>query len=197
MTALTKKKERHSVSTSYSDKKGSPAVLTDVGPYDIRCGRHKDAFNNVGNRRFRVTINLNLPRYAEARSKHEKSAVVMSVVKFLQEEVGARFLKPKGKGFIELNNTQKRSKIGHALRDMLLCQHNCTIKELSEGGGPNSTESFNLKPAPTEGADKNSDLQESPKGMTAFCDDGKDENDSFDPFYSSLLDAWFAHAIAN
>jgi hypothetical protein len=185
MTALTKKKEIHKVSTSNSNNKGRPTVLTDVGPYDVMCGRHKSAFNNVGNRRFRVTINLNLPRYVEARPRHEKSAVIKSVVKFLQDEVGVRFLKPKGKGFIELNDTQTRSKVGHALRDMLLAQQNCTIKELSEGGGPNSTGrssiSSNSKPAPTEG-DKNGDLQESPEGMMVFCVDGKDENDSFDPF---------------
>jgi hypothetical protein len=31
-----------------------------LGSYDILCGRGKIAFNNIGNRRFRVTISLNL-----------------------------------------------------------------------------------------------------------------------------------------
>jgi hypothetical protein len=93
-----------------------------IGPYDILCGRHKTAFNNIGNRRFRVTLSLNMARYIKASKRSQKSEVIMSVTRFLREAVGARFLKKKGKGFVELDEKEARSKVGHALRDMSVAQ---------------------------------------------------------------------------
>jgi hypothetical protein len=95
---------------------------TVIGPYDILCGRHKTAFNNIGNRRFRVTLSLNMARYIEANKRSQKSEVIMSVTRFLREAVGARFLKKKGKGFVELDEREARSKVGHALQDMSVAQ---------------------------------------------------------------------------
>jgi hypothetical protein len=103
---------------------------SEIGPYDILCGRRKTAFNNVGNRRFRVTISLNLPRYLGAKSRHEKSAVIISIVRMLRNDVGARFLKREGKEFIELDETQARGKVGHALRDMSVAQQQSTMRAL-------------------------------------------------------------------
>jgi hypothetical protein len=89
-------------------------------PYDIICGRCRTAFNNVGNRRFRVTISLNLRRYMEAPTRREKSAVMQSVVDVLLRHAGARFLKKKKKriDYLVLDAKQVRQKIQHALRDM-------------------------------------------------------------------------------
>lgn len=62
----------------HSDK-SSHADQMDVGPYDVLCGRHRLSFNNIGNRRFRVTISLFLDRYMEAPTRQEKSLIVLTV----------------------------------------------------------------------------------------------------------------------
>jgi hypothetical protein len=99
-----------------------------IGPYDVLCGRHQTAFNNIGNRRFRATLSLYLARYIEANKRTQKSEVITSVTRFLCEVVGARFLKKKGKGFIELDEKQARSKVGHALRDMYVAEQQQSLK---------------------------------------------------------------------
>jgi hypothetical protein len=40
-----------------------------VGPYDVICGRDKLAFNNIGNRRMRVFVEIYLTKYMAAESK--------------------------------------------------------------------------------------------------------------------------------
>ena len=100
----------------------SQPIMNADGPYDILCGRCKAAFNSVGNRRFRVTMSMNLPAYMKAKSKIERSVLVSSIVNHLIEDVGARFLKPcrgsKTQGYVHLTEQQAREKVSHALRDM-------------------------------------------------------------------------------
>jgi hypothetical protein len=108
--------------TSAIVKSSTSQNLAVVGPYDIICGRCSTAFNNIGNRRFRFTINLNLQRYNDARCRRDKTEVIMSVVRLLREDIGARFLKKQGKAWIELGEKQARGKVGHALRDLSVQQ---------------------------------------------------------------------------
>jgi hypothetical protein len=75
--------------------------LHDIRPYDVLCGRDKAVFNSIGNRRFRVSISINVPRYELARTKAQKATVILFVCNILRNEVGARFLKeqqPRGGG---------------------------------------------------------------------------------------------------
>ena len=73
-------------------------------PYDILCGRDKATFNYVGNRRFRISISLNIPRYDRATTKAKKASVIMFVCNLLKKEVGVRFLKKqKVDIFLEIN----------------------------------------------------------------------------------------------
>merc|ERR1712157_470248 len=73
-----------------------------VGPYDIIRGRNNGAHNWVGNRRFRVTIMMNLKKYTEAPTREEKTHVIKKV----------------GEGMYErLRDKQIREKVGHAFRD--------------------------------------------------------------------------------
>ena len=95
----------------------SQQSLNADGPYDIVCGRQKAAFNSIGNRRFRVTMSLNLEAYMKAKTKIERSVLVASIVSYLKEDVGARFLKPNGQYYVELTENQAREKVSHALRD--------------------------------------------------------------------------------
>lgn len=51
-----------------------------IGPYDVWCSRGKRAFFHEGNRRFRTLIAKQLPKYAAAQTKREKSKVVSLIV---------------------------------------------------------------------------------------------------------------------
>ena len=65
------------------------------GPYDILCGREKNIFNHVGNRRFRMTIGMNIPHYEHAQNKTSKAHVIRDVTHLARNEMGYRFLKKK------------------------------------------------------------------------------------------------------
>lgn len=93
----------------------------EVGPYDIICGRHREAFNNVGNRRFRVTVALYLDRYNEAPTRADKSRVIVDVIEFVRDN-GGRFLKSRGGQWYDLDEKHTREKVGHALRDMTVAK---------------------------------------------------------------------------
>lgn len=138
----TKHIDNEAMGKPKADKECALIKASDVGPYDVLCGRDKATFNYVGNRRFRVTINLYIPKYAEARTKREKAAVIVSLVRTLRDEVGTRFLKlyePKGAGkhdtedtaedvYLEMDEAQSRKKVGHALRDMSVARHQQSTK---------------------------------------------------------------------
>jgi len=106
----------------HSDKR-SLADQMNIGPYDVLCGRHRLAFNNIGNRRFRVTVSLFLDRYMEAPTRQEKSLIVLSVAGIVKSTVG-RFMKWNSAKteWVELNDKKTREKVGHALRDMALAK---------------------------------------------------------------------------
>ena len=103
-------------------KKDGIEYIEKVGPYDIICGRNNGAHNWVGNRRFRVTIMMNLKRYMEAPNRDEKTQVIKSVIELLlnTEGANARFIKKVGEGeYVRLKEKQIREKVGHAFRDMI------------------------------------------------------------------------------
>ena len=92
-----------------------------MGGYDIICGRDSAAYNNIGNRRFRVTISLHVQRYLDAPSRREKKKVIQTVFDILTKEARAQFLKRSAKNsrsFVVLSEREVRNKIQHALRDM-------------------------------------------------------------------------------
>ena len=101
-----------------------PDVLDELGPYDILCGRGRQSWNNIGNRRFRVIVNLNLKRYLDAPRRKDKSSVIQSIITMIQQEMGGRFLKEKGNKLIELGKRETHEKVGHALRDLQNAQMN-------------------------------------------------------------------------
>jgi hypothetical protein len=102
-----------------------------LGPYDVICGRHKAAFNNIGNRRFRFTVSLALERYLRAPTRKAKSLVIARLADLvhangghffeLQNQVGTS---DGGGGtilqWVELSRKKSHQKVGHALRDMAL-----------------------------------------------------------------------------
>jgi hypothetical protein len=102
--------------------------------YDVICGRHRSAFDNVGNRRFRVLVSLSLDSYKNAPTRAHKSAVIKNIVDSVHTG-GGRFLQRKGSGWIELDEKQTHDKVGHALRDMSLSTR---AKSESPINGPRS-----------------------------------------------------------
>ena len=93
---------------------------TDLGPFDVLCGRDKQSYNNVGNRRFRIMINMNLHKYMKCETRTERSNMILGLTYELQEFCGQlRFLKRvKGdNALVQLDYKQSREKIAHALRD--------------------------------------------------------------------------------
>ena len=148
-----KRRIRRRGAGSSMSKDSQRQMLRELGPYDILCGRSSMAYNNIGNRRFRVTINLNLDRYIAAPTRHAKSHVIRELSSMLLNDVGARFLKVRekppspgstnkaakgksggGKGekkpakkeyeFIELDEKDVHNKVSHALRDLVMSQRN-------------------------------------------------------------------------
>jgi hypothetical protein len=88
-------------------------------PYDIICGRQSQSLNYIGNRRFRVTISLNLHQYrATADDRKKRAELITNIIKVLNTEAGAKFLKIKGGTYVELSKREIRQKVAHALRDM-------------------------------------------------------------------------------
>jgi hypothetical protein len=112
---------------SITESTESSSDVTEIGLYDILCGRDSNAFNNVGNRRFRITVSLALERYMKAPTRKDKSIVVKSVVALVHEN-GGRFMRESGRKdgittFIELNKKRSHEKAAHALRDMTLIRN--------------------------------------------------------------------------
>eukprot|EP00751_Fragilariopsis_kerguelensis_P046615 CAMPEP_0170996684 /NCGR_PEP_ID=MMETSP0736-20130129/12386_1 /TAXON_ID=186038 /ORGANISM="Fragilariopsis kerguelensis, Strain L26-C5" /LENGTH=429 /DNA_ID=CAMNT_0011423181 /DNA_START=70 /DNA_END=1359 /DNA_ORIENTATION=+ len=90
---------------------------------DVLCGRNKAALSSLGNRTFRVSLALYIPRYEAACTKLQKSAVILYVCNVFRYDVGVRFLKKyQDKDntyyYLELNEKEIKKKVGHALRDM-------------------------------------------------------------------------------
>jgi hypothetical protein len=97
-------------------------AVNSLGPYDVICGRGSLAFNNVGNRRFRELISMNVAAYSNFQGRHQKGLFIGSLVQRLQHQIGARFYKLKDGQLVELKERQVRQKVGHALRDVLAFQ---------------------------------------------------------------------------
>jgi hypothetical protein len=91
----------------------------EIGPYDIICGRNRASYNNVGNRRFRVTIRMFLERYKRLQGREERRKFITYLTKLFRNEVGFRFLKMNGDddGYSDIGEIKTREKIGHALLD--------------------------------------------------------------------------------
>lgn len=101
-----------------SDEDFLESCLDGVGPYDVVCGRQKEAFRNVGNRRFRVTVSLWMEKYVAAPTRQCKSKVIAAVAEQVKAN-GGRFLKRRNNEWVELDDKQAKEKVGHALRDMV------------------------------------------------------------------------------
>jgi hypothetical protein len=114
--------------------------ILEIGKYDVLCGRHKAAFNNIGNRRFRITVALALDRYMLATTRRGKTAVIKSVTMLVQHN-GGHFLKFQHGKWMELEQDQVHKKVAHAMRDAAAKTYQTHVKQgrgrINHGTGKN------------------------------------------------------------
>lgn len=82
------------------------------------------SYSSVGNRRFRLCIENNLHAYAKAKTKHQRSVLVTSIVDAIKEsQTSGRggFVRkdPATARWYEVADKTAREKVGHALRDAI------------------------------------------------------------------------------
>lgn len=102
---------------------------------DVLLGKHRDAFNHVGNRSFRNLIQDHWERYNNAVGRSERTAIVVQIVDFLREQRQVRFLKRDnavGKWYI-VHDSVAREKVGHAIRDAINFRRHNLRKITAEG----------------------------------------------------------------
>lgn len=97
------------------------------GPYTVLCGRGREFFNSVGNRRFRVIAGIHLARYSRAESRSDKTAIVSSIVGTVRSAGGA-FVKREKQQWIEVGDAVAREKVGAYLRDCLHTKYKSASK---------------------------------------------------------------------
>ena len=80
--------------SSYNSKQKEYNLSLDYipGQLDIVIGRHKNAYNHLGNRRFRVTILKFLPQYIERPKRKERTSLIMKMVELIRLN-GGHFVK--------------------------------------------------------------------------------------------------------
>lgn len=91
------------------------------GPSDIVCTKDKSFNNHEGNRLFREVIFEYQETYAKATNKPDKMQITKEIVKKLQTNYNARFIKYVSEGtdgstWQEISNLAARDKVSHALR---------------------------------------------------------------------------------
>lgn len=112
--------------------KSSQEPILSIRPADVMCGRTKQSFNHVGNRRFRALTNSALDDYLNADSKWAKSMVASRLVAIIHSE-GGRFLKQKRDSgeWYELSPQEAKSKVSHASKWRSTEQKITTLQQLS------------------------------------------------------------------
>jgi hypothetical protein len=86
---------------------------------DICSGRGKRNWNHAGNVAFRTLIQSQVEPYMAARSKNDKTAVVVRILEDMRMQ-GYSFLKTNDEGrWYDMGDAQAKEKIGHGLRDQV------------------------------------------------------------------------------
>lgn len=89
-----------------------PASFT-PGPWTVICGRGRETYNNIGNRRLRVLVEANLAKYQATKSKFQKTIIIASIVESVREAAGVGgFVKTDSKSgrYIEIDDGAAKEK---------------------------------------------------------------------------------------
>ena len=101
------------------------------GPYDVICGRGKQARNHPGNKRYQSILAKFVGKYSQATTKLEKSIVVSEIVEFVRcGSPDGGFVRQKSAGgvYCEVGDEAAREKVGSGLRDLLHHQYKSSSK---------------------------------------------------------------------
>lgn len=114
--------------TDYATKK-KRMLPADFKPnnYTVICGRGKECFNAVGNRRFRCIVDMHIEKYSLAMTKTEKSQIVTTVIDTIHQAGGMFVRKEKGIWY-ETSSCVTREKVGAHFRDCLHMQYRSSAK---------------------------------------------------------------------
>jgi hypothetical protein len=113
-----------------SDAKTGSQLGIDFEPsdYSVICGRGKENFNHVGNRRFRILTSMSMERYSRTdNNKATKSAIVSEIVAIVRQ-AGGNFCKYKRGEWYEVGDYYAREKVSSLLRDLLHTQYRSSAK---------------------------------------------------------------------
>jgi hypothetical protein len=114
-------------SSASSSKKSQLPTEFQPSDYSVVCGRGKDSFNHVGNRRFRALVSMFIERYSKAGSKVAKSAIVSEIINVIRQ-AGGNFCKNKKGAWFEVGDHHAREKVSALLRDLLYTQYRSSAK---------------------------------------------------------------------
>lgn len=88
--------------------------------WSVICGRGKECYTHIGNRRLRVLVDANLDRYAETKSKIQKTLIVSSIIDSVREAAVGGFVKRDAVlGWVEVGDDAAREKVGQLLREAM------------------------------------------------------------------------------
>lgn len=112
------------------DKTKTPLPL-DFEPqsYTVLCGRSRECYEWMGNRRFRVICNMYLQQYLDALGKLEKSRIVTTVMKAIRQGNKAGvFVTYESGRYYEVSQRTAREKVGGFFRDSLPAEYRSSAK---------------------------------------------------------------------
>ena len=116
----SKKNGKSSDKLSSEEEKDSYNEMTPLpptfrpGPYDVICGRGKDVLQHPGNRRYRQLINASLRSYVATSTKLEKTLLVTSIIRMVEEfsTTGGGFIKKSTGTWYKVSENYAREKCG-------------------------------------------------------------------------------------
>jgi hypothetical protein len=98
-----------------------------LSDFSVVCGRGRDSFNHIGNRRFRILASMHIERYSRANSKVAKTAIVSEIIEVIRQADGNFCKFTKGK-WIEVADHHAREKVSSLMRDLLHTQYRSSAK---------------------------------------------------------------------
>jgi hypothetical protein len=125
-----KKQESAYDTIASSSKTGKSQLGVDFQPgnFSVVCGRGKESFNHVGNRRFRIIANIAVDRYSlVGTSKRAKSAIVSEIISLIRD-AGGTFCRYKKGAWFEVGDHYAREKVGALMRDLLHTRYRSSYK---------------------------------------------------------------------
>mmetsp|Transcript_22339 Transcript_22339/g.51514 ORF Transcript_22339/g.51514 Transcript_22339/m.51514 type:complete len:221 (-) Transcript_22339:123-785(-) len=81
----------------------------------------QNCFDHIGNRRFRVTVDIHLPKYVQSLSRAEKSTIIATIVEIIRSTGAVGFVKqdPETGAWYDVGDHAARTKVGQTIRDIL------------------------------------------------------------------------------